>query len=908
MTKLHPDLRNFLKGALGYLLGVAAGVLFIFVTSRLGLVSWLFGLIDDNQVLVKILGIPVFAGLMLALGGAVLGGIGGWTLASILGINRKHRQIIGSGVAFAITVSFFTFVYLLLLGFIGIYNNFTTNQVDQYALVFGLMWLVFGLVTGIIHALLSLRLKDTWRVILAATVGFSLGGVLMGILVNLVNPTSGFQTYPLLTWIVLLLALASPFAFGGGAMGLTYGRLADRASAKNEPVMKLQPSVWQTGIMTVLGIMAVFWFLGIVDHIAEFLTIYTGNTNTQLISETVGVRWSAPQPYANDVSGFVPPTDEQSKVSVTGPDQVVHTVWCTSDGTIQYQHGSETVEEIDFPSCQAAPALALGADGLPHLVWYTAEITDTTGMTRTDSLLVESIRLSSGWSEPSIVSRTESAAIPLMTGDEEENLLLVWQEADQSMYSAVQEVYTCDEQQLSALESAGLQVLLTGGTRPEGTEIPYCRNQFSHIIYTPNPEPAFSDEPPTPNSAFDWVSAAIIREAQYEVLFSTMQYEPSTSPPSPGNVLAQGVAALYKEVKAHPENYPKGMTVRIMLGNYPSLSTLEYGSQLKDAISDFRAAGVGQMVEPEIGWRLEFANFPGAYPHSHTKFVVIDGERSTSAGFNYGYLHFPKDHPSGLGYDLLDLGVVIQGPIAQESISVYDDMWEGANQIHCEDFYPEDGSDWQDTCTELSAGAVHIPEVMRYYLPPEGDDNSFSLYRNSIFKEADNFIATGLASSTDTIDMMETNFSLELVCMINIIFPDFCTFEDALPWMVSMVEGIQNNNTHVRVIMENTNSNGLENRVAGVELMEELTRLGLEDQVELRFYNGKIHAKSILMDEELLIIGSHNLHYSAWGDQGLNEYSLATDNPEAIAEYQAMFETKWQEAIPFEEAEYGTSP
>jgi hypothetical protein len=58
--------------------------------------------------------------------------------------------------------------------------------------------------------------------------------------------------------------------------------------------------------------------------------------------------------------------------------------------------------------------------------------------------------------------------------------------------------------------------------------------------------------------------------------------------------------------------------------------------------------------------------------------------------------------------------------------------------------------------------------------------------------------------------------------------------------------------------------------------MDELARLGLEEQVELRFYNGKIHAKSILMDGELLIIGSHNLHYSAWGDTGLNEYSLAT--------------------------------
>jgi phosphatidylserine/phosphatidylglycerophosphate/cardiolipin synthase-like enzyme len=144
--------------------------------------------------------------------------------------------------------------------------------------------------------------------------------------------------------------------------------------------------------------------------------------------------------------------------------------------------------------------------------------------------------------------------------------------------------------------------------------------------------------------------------------------------------------------------------------------------------------------------------------------------------------------------------------------------------------------------------------------------------------------------------------------MLNIIYPDFCTFDDALPWMEALVEGIKNNNTHVRVIMENTNSNGLENRVSGQVLMDELARLGLEEQVELRFYNGKIHAKSILMDGELLFIGSHNLHYSAWGDTGLNEYSLATDNPEAIAEYQALFEAKWAEAIPFEEAEYGTSP
>jgi phosphatidylserine/phosphatidylglycerophosphate/cardiolipin synthase-like enzyme len=90
--------------------------------------------------------------------------------------------------------------------------------------------------------------------------------------------------------------------------------------------------------------------------------------------------------------------------------------------------------------------------------------------------------------------------------------------------------------------------------------------------------------------------------------------------------------------------------------------------------------------------------------------------------------------------------------------------------------------------------------------------------------------------------------------------------------------------------------------------MEELERLGLEEQVELRFYNGKIHAKSLLIDGELLFIGSQNMHYSSWGERGLNEFSLATDSPQAVAEYQALFEAKWQQAIPFEEAEYSTSP
>jgi phosphatidylserine/phosphatidylglycerophosphate/cardiolipin synthase-like enzyme len=246
--------------------------------------------------------------------------------------------------------------------------------------------------------------------------------------------------------------------------------------------------------------------------------------------------------------------------------------------------------------------------------------------------------------------------------------------------------------------------------------------------------------------------------------------------------------------------------------------------------------------------------------------------------------------------------------VAQDAISAFDDMWSGADQIHCEDFHPSDDGEWEDTCQEVVAVSEHVPEVLRTYLPPDGNDLAFSIYRTKDYKEADTFIAASLASAQETIDMIQVNFSLEMICMANLVFPEVCTIENSLPWMDALIEAVSENGVKVRAIVETSNSNGLENRVAANVLFTELERRGLRDQVELRFYNGKVHAKSTLIDGHMLIIGSQNMHYSSWGDSGLTEYSLVTDAPEAIREYQALFETKWEQAVPFDEAEFSTSP
>ena len=202
----------------------------------------------------------------------------------------------------------------------------------------------------------------------------------------------------------------------------------------------------------------------------------------------------------------------------------------------------------------------------------------------------------------------------------------------------------------------------------------------------------------------------------------------------------------------------------------------------------------------------------------------------------------------------------------------------------------------------------HVPEVLRAYLPPDGDTNAFSLYRSNMFNEADDFIAASLARSTDSIDLITANFSLDIYCLIHLLAPGFCSLADSMPYIDAILEAVEKNNTHVRVIMENANSYGLENRVTAMVIYPELVRRGLEDQVELRFFNGRVHSKSVLIDDELLIIGSQNFHYSAWGkDGGLGENMITTNDSHAIAEYKALFEYKWQEAVPIEEAEYGAT-
>ena len=205
-----------------------------------------------------------------------------------------------------------------------------------------------------------------------------------------------------------------------------------------------------------------------------------------------------------------------------------------------------------------------------------------------------------------------------------------------------------------------------GQFHPEGYQAPFCGNRYETFIYMPNPNPEFSNEVPSPNGGYDRL-ARMVQEAQYEVLISNMQWDEDQGDGlSPGYRVVEGIDLLYQQVKANPELYPRGMTVRILLGNYPNVATFTYGDQIWNVINDLHMAGV-EMEDAEIGWKVEVANFNGSYPHAHTKFIIVDGAGLLSAGFNISWFHLPGNHASGKGDDLTDLGLIMIGPVAQSA-------------------------------------------------------------------------------------------------------------------------------------------------------------------------------------------------------------------------------------------------
>lgn len=566
----------------------------------------------------------------------------------------------------------------------------------------------------------------------------------------------------------------------------------------------------------------------------------------------------------------------------------LNVAWCSRNALVL------NGELVDVDGCKNDRfSLAYDENNTPHIVWYGDTVENANNVIQPASLLYETSMVDGAWTRPAIISNAQEAGAMVSAADG--TLHLTWADGDQAQYAAQQQ-YACDTADLTDYGQVLYDVARQEKFTPAEDIIPYCQNRYDQLLISPNPNTAYSDASAPVNGVFD-LMADDIRQAQYEVLFSTMWYDKPANHDSPGSVIAAAVADLYRNVKAYPEQYPRGMTVRIMLGNPPELVQGEPVGQLWVLIDDLRYAGVEEMVNDEIGWRVQVADYEGQLPHAHVKTLVIDGRTGLANGFNMSYGHFDIDHPSGKGNGRFDLGVQMTGPVAQATQRMFDDMWAGSDERYCFDLNPPLAIPWQATCFDKTAVVTHIPEVQKFYIPTDADSTAFSMYRSKVHPQADDQAAALLASAAETIDSIHVQFSLDMICNLNLLF-DVCSVYQGPEYIPALIEAAQNG-VHVRLIVKPGPFEGVENAVALDAMFKEIDALGISDNFEVRYFDGDVHPKSALVDGKALIIGSQNFHYSAYGDgSGLNEYSMAVENEQVIDDYTAAFEYQWQRAAP----------
>ncbi len=445
---------------------------------------------------------------------------------------------------------------------------------------------------------------------------------------------------------------------------------------------------------------------------------------------------------------------------------------------------------------------------------------------------------------------------------------------------------------------APLSRLLYQRTRGQGASLS-CGNEVLGLIHFPNADPSYSTQPASALGGFAELITQI-RSARREILIANMLWDEGQD--SPGAAIAAALAHLRGDVQQHPERYPDGLNVKIMLGHSIRLGDLtDPTANAYTAAAHLLAAGIPLTDDPVAGWHLELADYDYAMPHQHVKLVVVDRQDVSAGGYNISWFHLPPevqapDAPQGGGQNLSDLALRVRGPVARHAVAAFRDGWALSHALSCA--APLTPRTVRQKCrfSRQTAFPVHFNGSA----PRAGQANVFGLYRRSGYEDADDTVSALFGSAQSSIEVMQAQVSGSLRCSLTLASGE-CQFpgDHLHPW-IQAVQAVRQRHVRLRLLLDYDPLLHWEGISLLASIRAALRPEGLENLVEARWFRepGGTHAKAALIDNQMLTVGSQNLHFSSFGGSGLAEYTLATDDAGAIAEFQNEFAFEWARARP----------
>jgi hypothetical protein len=256
MEQQPSRLRSVITSVFGFWLGSLLGIIAIFLIAISGFLGWVLGFIPPGQSFVRLLAAVLLVFIIVGIGGVVTGVFNGLALQRVDRGGNRRRLLFGAGYAYGVGHGTLIVPILLLI--------------------------------GLIFSLLTINFKRMWGVLLAVVAGYTLRGVLLGLLLWRADLVSS-GIVPLRVILRLLLISLLIDLPVGIFVGLAFHNLAQKRERLDESA--LQPGRIQRFIVIGVSLVVLFLVLGVIRNADTFLTINPAATAIDTYQQMFEYYW-----------------------------------------------------------------------------------------------------------------------------------------------------------------------------------------------------------------------------------------------------------------------------------------------------------------------------------------------------------------------------------------------------------------------------------------------------------------------------------------------------------------------------------------------------------------------------------------------------------------------------------------